>query len=41
MQTYDDAMGLNLWNFVASVGSFILGVATLLVLVNAYLSSRK
>ena len=41
MQTYDDAMGFTFWNFIASIGSFILGVSTVLVLVNAYLSSRK
>jgi cytochrome c oxidase subunit 1 len=41
MQTYDDAMGFNFWNLVATIGSFILGVATLLLLVNAYVSWKK
>ncbi len=41
MQTYDDDMGFNLWNMVATIGAFILGVGTLLVLVNAFFSYRK
>lgn len=41
MQTYDDAMGFNLWNMVATIGSLVLGVATLLVLVNGYTSWRS
>jgi cytochrome c oxidase subunit 1 len=41
MQTYDSAMGFNLWNAVATVGAFILAVGTLLVLVNAYVSYRS
>ncbi len=40
MQTYDDAMGLNFWNMVASIGSAILGVFTLFLLVNAFVSYR-
>ncbi len=40
MHTYDDAMGFNLWNFVASIGSFILAIGTLWVLVNAFISYR-
>jgi cytochrome c oxidase subunit 1 len=40
MHTYDDAMGFNLWNFVATIGSFILAVGTLWVLVNALISYR-
>ncbi len=35
MQTYDEAMGFNFWNMVATWGSFILAVGTLLLLVNA------
>jgi cytochrome c oxidase subunit I len=38
MQTYDDAMGFSFWNFVASVGAFILATGTLLLLVNALVS---
>ncbi|MGF1595403.1 MAG: cytochrome c oxidase subunit I [Acidimicrobiales bacterium] len=38
MQTYDSAMGFNFWNLVATIGSFILGVFTLLLLVNALVS---
>ena len=38
MHTYDDAMGFNLWNFWATIGSFILAVGTLWVLVNALIS---
>ena len=34
MQTYDDAMGFNLWNMVATWGSFILAVGVILFLVN-------
>ncbi|MFV0523373.1 MAG: cytochrome c oxidase subunit I [Acidimicrobiales bacterium] len=41
MQTYDATMGFNLWNMVATIGSFILGVGTLLLLVNAYFSFRR
>ena len=40
MHTYDDAMGFNLWNFVATIGSFILAVGTLWILVNALISYR-
>ncbi len=40
MQTYDEAMGFAFWNFIASIGSFILAIGTLLVLVNAYVSWR-
>ncbi len=40
MQTYDDAMGFNTWNMVATVGSFILGVSALMILVNAFVSYR-
>ncbi len=40
MHTYDDAMGFNLWNMVATIGSFILAVGTLWVLVNALISYR-
>jgi cytochrome c oxidase subunit 1 len=38
MQTYDSAMGFNLWNAVATVGAFLLAVGTMLVLVNALVS---
>ena len=41
MQTYDDAMGFSLWNMVATVGSFIVAVGTLLLLVNAVVSKRQ
>jgi cytochrome c oxidase subunit 1 len=41
MQTYDDAMGFDFWNLVATVGAFILGPATLLLLVNAVYSHAK
>ncbi|MFT7601324.1 MAG: cytochrome c oxidase subunit 1, partial [Acidimicrobiales bacterium] len=41
MQTYDDAMGFTFWNFIASIGAFILGISTVLVLLNGYLSNRK
>ncbi len=34
MQTYDDAMGFNLWNMVATWGSFILAIGVILFLVN-------
>ncbi len=40
MHTYDDAMGFNLWNMVATIGSFILAVGTLWILVNALISYR-
>ncbi len=40
MQTYDDAMGLNFWNMVASIGSLILGIFTLFLLLNAFVSWR-
>ncbi len=38
MQTYDDAMGLNFWNMVASIGALILGIFTLFLLLNAFVS---
>ncbi len=38
MQTYDDAMGFGFWNFIASIGSFVLAIGTVLILVNAYVS---
>ncbi len=41
MQTYDDAMGFSLWNMVATVGSFIVAIGTLLLLVNALVSKRQ
>ena len=41
MQTYDTAMGFNFWNMVATIGSFVLGVGTVLVLVNAWVSYKK
>ena len=40
MHTYDDAMGFNLWNLVSTIGSFILGVFTLFILLNAFVSWR-
>lgn len=40
MHTYDDAMGFNLWNFVATIGSFILAIGTLWILVNALISYK-
>ncbi|MEZ5376552.1 MAG: cytochrome c oxidase subunit I [Acidimicrobiales bacterium] len=41
MHTYDDAMGLNTWNLVSSIGSFILGVFTLFLLLNAFMSWKQ
>eukprot|EP00095_Tigriopus_kingsejongensis_P006533 snap_masked-scaffold3666_size7862-processed-gene-0.1 protein:Tk06533 transcript:snap_masked-scaffold3666_size7862-processed-gene-0.1-mRNA-1 annotation:"cytochrome caa3 oxidase (subunit i)" len=38
MHTYDDAMGFNFWNLVSTFGSFILGVFTLFILLNAWVS---
>jgi cytochrome c oxidase subunit I len=40
MQTYDAAMGFNFWNMVATIGSFILAVGTVMLLVNAFVSYR-
>jgi cytochrome c oxidase subunit I len=40
MHTYDAAMGFNFWNLVATIGSFVLAVGTVLVLVNAFVSHR-
>ena len=40
MHSYDVVQGFNLWNMVATVGSFILGVGTLMVLYNALVSYR-
>lgn len=40
MHTYDDEMGFNFWNLVATVGAFILAIGTLWVLVNALISYR-
>jgi len=39
--TYDSAMGWDLWNGVATVGSFIMGVSILVFLHNAFRSLRK
>ncbi len=41
MHTYDDAMGFNVWNMIATIGSFILAVGTLWILVNAFVSYRR
>ncbi len=41
MHTYDDAMGFNMWNLVSTIGSFILGVFTLFILLNAYVSWKQ
>jgi cytochrome c oxidase subunit I len=44
MQTYSAVQGFGLWNMVATIGSLILAVGTLLVLVNAltsFLAWRK
>ncbi len=41
MHTYADAQGFNLWNAVSTVGSFILGVGTLMILWNAAVSYRS
>jgi cytochrome c oxidase subunit 1 len=40
MQTYDDAMGFNTWNLVATIGAFILAAGVLTLLVNAFASRR-
>ncbi len=40
MQTYSEVQGFGLWNMVATIGSFILGVGSLLILVNAFVSYR-
>ena len=40
VHSYDAAQGFNLWNMVATVGSFILGIGTLMVLWNALVSYR-
>jgi len=40
MHTYDVVQGFNTWNLVATVGSFILGVGTIMVLANALVSYR-
>ncbi len=40
MHTYDDAMGFNAWNLVSTIGSFVLGVFTLFLLLNAWVSWR-
>ena len=39
--TYDSGMGWDLWNIVATVGSFLLGVSMLLFIHNAFHSLRK
>ena len=38
MQTYDASQGFSTWNMVATIGSFILGFATLSILYNAIYS---
>jgi cytochrome c oxidase subunit I len=40
MYTYPGNLGFNMWNMVASIGSFILGLGVLVFLVNAILSFR-
>ncbi len=40
MHSYDAVQGFNLWNMVATVGAFILGVGTLMILYNALVSYR-
>ncbi len=39
--TYGDGLGWNLWNLVATVGSFIIALSILVFLVNAVRSYRK
>ncbi|MDH3678974.1 MAG: cytochrome c oxidase subunit I [Acidimicrobiia bacterium] len=41
MQTYDTVMGFNFWNMIATIGSFVLAVGTVLVLWNALVSYRR
>ena len=39
--TYDSAMGWDMWNMVATVGSFLIGASLLLFMHNAFRSLRK
>ncbi len=44
MQTYSEAQGFSTWNFVATIGAFILAAGTLLLVVNilaSYLGWRR
>lgn len=41
IDSYSEIQGFSLWNLVATVGAFILGVGTILVLVNALISYRR
>jgi cytochrome c oxidase subunit 1 len=38
---YAEGLGLDLWNLVATIGSFILAIGVLLFLINAWRSHRK
>ncbi|MFQ5948481.1 MAG: cbb3-type cytochrome c oxidase subunit I, partial [Acidimicrobiia bacterium] len=38
---YDDGLGWNLWNFVATVGAFVIAFSILLFLVNWYRSIKR
>ncbi len=40
MQTYSAVQGFGMWNMVASIGAFILGIGTMLTVVNLYTSHR-
>ena len=40
MHSYDAVQGFNTWNMVATVGSFILGVGSIMILFNALVSYR-
>ncbi|HKY16525.1 MAG TPA: cytochrome c oxidase subunit I [Microthrixaceae bacterium] len=39
--TYSDNQGFNTWNLVASIGAFIIGIGTLMFLVNVWRSYRE
>jgi cytochrome c oxidase subunit 1 len=39
--TYDKAMGVGLWNFVETIGSFIIALAVLVFIINVVLTQRK
>ncbi|MCB9374174.1 MAG: cytochrome c oxidase subunit I [Microthrixaceae bacterium] len=39
--TYDDGLGFNMWNFVSTVGAFLIAVSILLFMANVWTSRRK
>ena len=40
IQTYSEGQGVDLWNLVATIGAFLIAVATAMVIANVFISWR-